>query len=39
MVLITEATINLNTEPKSSHVVKYEIAFVATVALGFFFWR
>jgi hypothetical protein len=33
----TEATINPNNEPKSSLVVRPGIAFVATVALGFFF--
>jgi len=36
---ITEVVKNPNNEPKSSLVVRHGIAFTATVALGFFFWR
>jgi hypothetical protein len=36
---ITEVVNNPRNEPKSSYIVRYRIAFTATVALGFFFWR
>jgi len=36
-MFLTEVVNNPKNEPKSSHIVRYEIAFTATVALGFSF--
>jgi len=38
-MFLAEVVTNPDYEPKSSLVVRHGIAFTATAALGFFFWR